>query len=236
MLPEALIQQFLKFKYGMFLFFGQTGAGKSTSLASLLQERARQRHERIITLEDPVEFIIDDKLPTLVVQRMKNEHFDSFQEAIHICLRQAPDIVLVGEIRDSKTAEIALGLAENGHIVVATIHAPVAAHAIARYIEMVGPDMSAHARSTLASVPLLIAGQRLLRHPDEPKRVPIHEVLWSTDAIAHHIRENNLHMINQAMQTGRKLGMQSFDHSIIERIEQEMLPRNMMPRNQLATS
>ncbi|MEO6847872.1 MAG: ATPase, T2SS/T4P/T4SS family [Chthoniobacterales bacterium] len=212
--PTSSLKAFLEAKNGLFLICGATGSGKSTTIASMVLYRALRRREHIITFEDPIEFIYPSPLPSLVSQReMETDEVD-FSKALRAALRQAPDVIIVGEIRDGETAEIALQAAETGHVVVATLHTSSAAQTVQRFLKLIPSDRVDNAQATLADTLRLILCQRLLFDAAQSKRFPIHEVLLPYDGVTNIIRHGDFKKLDQELETGWKRGMNNFDKSI----------------------
>ena len=162
MVPPAAIKAFLEAKNGLFLVCGATGSGKSTTIASMILERAKRRQEHVLTFEDPIEFVYPSDIPSLVSQREIGTDELDFNKSLRAALRQAPDVILVGEIRDGETAEIALQAAETGHVVVATLHTSSAAQTVQRFLKLVPSDRLETAQASLADTLRAILCQRLL--------------------------------------------------------------------------
>ncbi|MDI1314293.1 ATPase, T2SS/T4P/T4SS family, partial [Prosthecobacter sp.] len=162
MVPPAAIKAFLEAKNGLFLVCGATGSGKSTTIASMILERAKRRQEHVLTFEDPIEFVYPSGIPSLVSQREIGTDELDFNKSLRAALRQAPDVILVGEIRDGETAEIALQAAETGHVVVATLHTSSAAQTVQRYLKLIPSDRMENAMLSFADSIRGILCQRLL--------------------------------------------------------------------------
>jgi len=212
--PLPALKSFLEAKNGLFLICGATGSGKSTTIASMVLHRARRRREHVITFEDPIEFIYPSPLPSLLSQREMGSDEVDFSKALRAALRQAPDVIIVGEIRDGETAEIALQAAETGHVVVATLHTSTAAQTVQRFLKLIPSERADNAQATLADTLRLILCQRLLYDADRDKRFPIHEVLLQYDGVINIIRRGDFKKLDQELETGWKRGMNNFDKSI----------------------
>lgn len=212
--PPPSLKAFLEAKNGLFLICGATGSGKSTTIASMVLHRARRRREHIITFEDPIEFIYPSPLPSLVSQREMGSDEVDFGKALRAALRQAPDVIIVGEIRDGETAEIALQAAETGHVVVATLHTSSASQTVQRFLKLIPSDRVENAQATLADTLRLVLCQRLLFDADRNKRFPIHEVLLQYDGVVNIIRRGDFKKLDQELETGWKRGMNNFEKSI----------------------
>lgn len=210
--------QIVGLREGLVLFTGPTGSGKSTSLAALLQSINSTRAENIITLEDPIEFLFPRGMG-VVRQRQYMEDFLSFPEAMKRILRQDPNIIMVGEMRDPETIAAALTLAETGHLVLATLHTPNVMQTVDRIVDVFPPHQQPQVRSQLALSLKAIVAQRLL--PKEGGgRVALREVLINTPAAQNIIRDNRVQELASVLQTGKELGMRSFEADL-KRLKEE---------------
>jgi len=218
--PPPSLKAFLEARNGLFLICGATGSGKSTTIASMVLHRARRRREHVITFEDPIEFVYPEPLPSLVSQREMGSDELDFAAALRAALRQAPDVIIVGEIRDGETAEIALQAAETGHVVVATLHTSSAAQTVQRFLKLIPGERAENAQATLADTLRLILCQRLLFDATRGKRFPIHEVLLQYDGVVNIIRRGDFKKLDQELETGWKRGMNNFDKSLELRSEE----------------
>jgi twitching motility protein PilT len=199
---------------GLILVTGPTGSGKSTTLASMVDKINRDRREHILTIEDPIEFLHNHK-NCIVNQREVKADTHGFAEALRTALRQDPDVVLVGEMRDLETIESALRIAETGHLTFATLHTNSAASTINRIIDVFPSDQQAQIRAQLSLVLEGIMCQALLPRAEGKGRVMALEVLVPNAAIRNLIREDKVHQIYSMMQTGQdKYGMQTFNQSL----------------------
>ena len=212
--PAPALKAFLEARNGLFLICGATGSGKSTTIASMVLHRARRRREHVISFEDPIEFIYPTPLPSLLSQREMGTDEVDFGKALRAALRQAPDVIVVGEIRDGETAEIALQAAETGHVVVATLHTSTAAQTVQRFLKLIPSERADNAQATMADTLRLILCQRLLFDSTREKRFPIHEVLLQYDGVTNIIRRGDFKKLDQELETGWKRGMNNFDKSI----------------------
>jgi len=234
-LPEAIrvpapaLKAFLEAKNGLFLICGATGSGKSTTIASMVLHRARRRREHVITFEDPIEFVYPEGLPSLMSQREMGQDEIDFASALRAALRQAPDVINVGEIRDGETAEIALQASETGHVVVATLHTSTAAQTVQRFLKLIPSDRVENAQATLADALRLILCQRLLFDSDRNRRFPIHEVLLQYDGVVNLIRRGDFKKLDQELETGWKRGMNNFAKSIELRAEEGFQSSSAVP-------
>lgn len=213
-LPDSIVELTHK-KRGLVLVTGPTGSGKSTSLASLINIINKESNVHIITLEDPIEYLHKhDK--AIVNQREIGLDSQSFSNALRAALRQDPDVVLVGEMRDLDTISIAVTAAETGHLVFSTLHTIGAASTIDRIVDAFPPHQQSQIRIQLASVLECIISQQLIPSADGTRRVAAFEVLHVNSAIRNLIREGKTHQIASVIQTNRKIGMQTMDDSIME--------------------
>jgi twitching motility protein PilT len=209
------VANFAQLPRGFVLVTGPTGSGKSTTLASLLDLANRTRKEHIMTCEDPIEFLHRHQA-CLVNQREVGEDTKSFQNALKHVLRQDPDIILVGEMRDLETISVALTAAETGHLVYATLHTQDAAQTIDRVIDVFPPHQQQQVRAQLAQAIQGVVCQTLARTTDGKGRVVACEVMVATPAIRNLIREGKTHQIYSAMQAGAKFGMQTMDQHLAD--------------------
>ncbi|HYE84220.1 MAG TPA: type IV pilus twitching motility protein PilT [Clostridia bacterium] len=198
---------------GMILVTGPTGSGKSTTLAAMLDKINNERNEHIITLEDPIEFLHRHRR-SIINQREIGCDTKSFAAALRSSLRQDPDIILVGEMRDLDTIATALTAAETGHLVLSTLHTIGAAKTIDRIIDVFPPHQQSQIRVQLSTVLQAVVSQQLIPRADGKGRVAAVEVMVVNNAIRNLIREGKSHQIASSIQTGSKYGMQSMDSSI----------------------
>ncbi len=199
---------------GLVLVTGPTGSGKSTTLAAMLDKINTERHDHILTIEDPIEYIHPHK-NCLVNQREVHSDTNSFTQALRAALREDPDIVLIGEMRDLETVEAALKIAETGHLTFGTLHTNSAAQTINRIIDVFPANQQAQIRTQLSLVLEGIVCQALLPKPDGKGRVVSLEIMVPTPAIRNLIRDDKIHQIYGAMQAGQeKLGMQTQNQSL----------------------
>ena len=198
---------------GLVLVTGSAGSGKSTTLACLIDQINSTREEHIITLEDPIEYLHKHNR-SIVNQREIGLDTDSYGNALRAALREDPDIILVGEMRDFDTISTAITAAETGHLVFSTLHTIGAAPTIERIIDVFPPHQQNQIRSQLASVLEAVISQQLLPTIDGKSRVAAFEVMLGTPAIKNLIREDKAHQIPSIMQTSKKIGMQTMDDSL----------------------
>jgi twitching motility protein PilT len=212
--PPA-VANFAMLPRGFVLVTGPTGSGKSTTLAAVVDLANRQRRDHIMTVEDPIEFLHEHK-GCLVNQREVGEDTWSFKNALKHVLRQDPDVILVGEMRDLETIEIALTAAETGHLVMATLHTQDAAQTIDRVIDVFPPSQQQQVRVQLAGAIQGVVCQQLMKTMDGKGRIVATEVMVATPAIRNLIREGKTHQIYSALQAGAKFGMQTMDQHLAE--------------------
>jgi twitching motility protein PilT len=210
----AVVKELCNKPRGLILVTGPTGSGKSTTLAAMIDKINRDRHEHILTIEDPIEFLHNHK-GCLINQREVNADTHGFASALRTALRQDPDVVLVGEMRDLETIESALRIAETGHLTLATLHTNSAASTINRIIDVFPSDQQAQIRAQLSLVLEGILCQALLPRAEGSGRAMALEILVPNGAIRNLIREDKVHQIYSMMQTGQdKYGMQTFNQSL----------------------
>ncbi len=212
-LPRTL-EQFTRLKQGLVLVTGATGTGKTTTLAAMIREINEKRALNIITLEDPVEFVHQSK-QSLVVQRELGRDVPSFRDGLREALRQDPDVILVGELRDPDTVTLALEAAETGHLVFGTLHTRGAAQSIDRIVDAHPSENQAQIRHSLADTLKAVVSQELLRAADGRGRRAALEILVVTLAVQQMIREGRTFQIPGAITTGKRLGMQLMDQSLL---------------------
>ena len=210
----AVVKQLCEKPRGLILVTGPTGSGKSTTLAAMIDKINRDRHEHILTIEDPIEFLHNHK-NCLVNQREVNADTRGFAEALRTALRQDPDVVLIGEMRDLETIESALRIAETGHLTLATLHTNSAASTINRIIDVFPSDQQAQIRAQLSLVLEGILCQSLLPKATGAGRAMALEIMVPNAAIRNLIREDKVHQVYSMMQTGQdKHGMQTFNQAL----------------------
>jgi twitching motility protein PilT len=200
---------------GLVLVTGPTGSGKSTTLAAIINEANRVRKDHIITVEDPIEFV-HQSINCIVNHREVGRHTRSFAAALRGALREDPDIIMVGEMRDLETISLAIEAAETGHLVFATLHTISAAKTVDRVIEVFPAHQQAQIRATLADTLRAVLSQTLFKRVDRKGRIAALEILIATHAVRNMIREGKNYQIPSVLQTGKKFGMQSLDDSIME--------------------
>jgi twitching motility protein PilT len=213
-LPRA-VHDFIRKPRGFVLVTGPTGSGKSTSLAAMIDEINATREEHIMTIEDPIEFLHGHK-KCLVNQRELGSDAQSFAEALKAALRQDPDVILVGEMRDLETISTALTAAETGHLVFATLHTQDTAQTVDRIIDVFPPEQQGQVRVQLSVALQGIMTQQLLPTADGSSRVAACEVLVPNPAVRNLIREGKTHQIYSVLQTGSAQGMQTMDAALMQ--------------------
>ncbi|NHN30740.1 type IV pilus twitching motility protein PilT [Paenibacillus agricola] len=218
----AMAEEFAKKPQGLLLVTGPTGSGKSTTLAAIVDYINRTRHDHIITLEDPIEFVHPHK-SCIVNQREVGIDTDSFSSGLRAALRQDPDVILVGEMRDLETISTAITAAETGHLVFGTLHTADAPQTIDRIIDVFPTAAQQQVRVQLASVLLGVMAQRLLPTVDGLGRVAAIEVMVNTPAIANMIRSEKVHQIRSTMQTGKAQGMQTMEMALRELLQRRAI-------------
>lgn len=210
-LPDVL-KTIGQLKKGLVLVTGPTGSGKSTTLAAMLDYINQTRSDHIITLEDPIEFVYESK-KSLIHQREVHRDTNSFSQALRAVLREDPDVILVGEMRDAETIRLALTAAETGHLVLSTLHTNSASKTIHRIVDVFQSEEKMLVRTLLSESLQAIIAQVLVKR--KPKgRVAAHEILIGTPAIRNLIRENKISQIDSAIQTGKSMGMCTLEQSI----------------------
>lgn len=210
-LPQ-IVNKFAEYPRGLVLVTGPTGSGKSTSLAALIDKINTERAVHIITIEDPIEYTHRSK-KSVIVQR--EVHYDtySFSAALRSALRQDPDVVLLGEMRDLETIASAITIAETGHLVFATLHTNSASQSIDRMVDVFPPHQQSQIRTQLSNILMAVASQRLVPAIGGG-RIAAAEILVATSAVRNIIREGKTHQLEAVIQTGAEFGMQSMDKTL----------------------
>jgi len=212
-LPQA-IREFTRLNKGLVLVTGPTGSGKSTTLAAMIDLINQSRPDHILTIEDPIEFVHQPRM-ALVNQREVGPHTQSFASALKAALREDPDVILVGEMRDRETISLALTAAETGHLVFGTLHTNSAHKTVDRIIDIFSADQQDQVRAMLSESLRGVVAQQLLRKKGGAGRVAAHEILVGTPAVANLIREAKTFQLPSVIQTGKREGMIQMDQSIL---------------------
>ena len=224
-LPEV-IRSLAEQPRGLVLVTGPTGSGKSTTLAAMIDYINRNRAEHILTIEDPIEFVYTPDKST-IHQREIGRDVDSFADALRSALREDPDVILVGEMRDFETISAAITAAETGHLVMSTLHTTGAADTVNRIIDVFPPHSQNQIRTQLASVLRGVVTQNLVPLASGEGRVAATEIMIGTDAIANLIRTDKVHQIDSTMQTGVKDGMHTLNMNLRELIQKGTITQEM---------
>jgi twitching motility protein PilT len=215
-LPTQILK-LADFKKGLVLVTGATGSGKSTTLAAMVDHINTCRKEHILTVEDPIEFVHENK-KCLINQREVGSHTQSFATALRAALREDPDIILVGEMRDLETIELAITAAETGHLVFGTLHTASAAKTVDRMINVFPVTQQEQIRTMLAESLRGVISQNLIKKADGKGRVAVLEILIATSASNNLIREGKTYQLYSVIQTGKRDGMQTMDQAIMEHL------------------
>ncbi len=224
-----VITELSKKQRGLILVTGPTGSGKSTTLAAMINYMNTYRSEHILTLEDPIEYLHKHN-KSIVNQREVGNDTQSFAYALRSALRQDPDVILVGEMRDLETISIAITAAETGHLVLSTLHTIGAAKTIDRIIDVFPPHQQQQVKVQLSSVLEGVISQQLLPRADGNGRVAAHEIMVTTPAIRNLIREGKTHQMQTVIQTGSKQGMQSMDASLMNLYQSRIITREVLEK------
>ncbi len=220
-LPPVL-RKFAMLHRGLVLVTGPTGSGKSTTLAAMVDYANKNRKDHILTVEDPIEFVHESK-NSLINHREVGVHTKSFSSALKGALREDPDIILVGELRDLETIELAITAASTGHLVFGTLHTQSAAKTVDRIIDVFPADQQNKIRATLSEALKGVVAQNLFKRIDKKGRVAALEILVFTTAIANLVREGKTHQLPGMIQVGKKLGNQPLDDSIMEHVRMKRI-------------
>ena len=220
-LPQV-VYALVRLEQGLVLVTGPTGSGKSTTLAAIIDHINQESDKHIVTIEDPLEFIHPNK-KSLVTQREVGAHTTSFAAALRAVLREDPDIILLGELRDLETISLAITAAETGHLVFGTLHTRTAASTVDRLIDVFPPEQQSQIRTMLAETLKGVIAQQLLVRADGQGRVVAVEILVGTTALANLIREGKTYQIPSLIQTGRREGMQTMDQAILELLRSKQI-------------
>lgn len=212
--PESVVDLYQR-KRGLVLVTGPTGSGKSTTLAAIIDKINNNRDAHVITLEDPIEYLHQHRM-SMVNQREIGLDSESYANALRAALREDPDVILVGEMRDFETISVAITAAETGHLVLSTLHTIGAASTVDRVIDVFPPHQQQQIRVQLANVLEAVISQQLIPTADGKGRVAAFEVMHANHAVRNLIREGKSHQLPSVMQTNRKLGMMTMDEAIIQ--------------------
>jgi twitching motility protein PilT len=230
-MPPVIAECALKEK-GLILVTGPTGSGKSTTLAAIVDHINENRNAHIITIEDPIEFLHTPK-NCLINQRELGEHTHSFPAALRSALREDPDVILVGEMRDLETTSLAITAAETGHLVLATLHTNCASKTADRVIDIFPADSRGQVKTMFSESILAIIAQALLPRRDGKGRVAALEIVMANPAIRNLIREGKNFMIPSVIQTSQQLGMQTLDHALRELLNKGIITKEEALRKAL---
>ncbi len=224
-----IIKELTQKQRGLILVTGPTGSGKSTTLASMIDHMNRTKSDHIITIEDPIEYLHKHH-SSIVNQREIGQDSNSFSAALRSALRQDPDVILVGEMRDLETISTAITAAETGHLVLSTLHTVGAAKTIDRVIDVFPPHQQQQIRVQLASVLEAVISQQLMPKADGSGRAVALEVMVATPAIRNLIREGKTHQMQTVIQTGSHLGMQSMDASLLDLYRRRIIDQSTLKK------
>jgi twitching motility protein PilT len=220
-LPQA-VRQMCRANNGLILVTGKTGSGKSTTLAAMIDDINVRTKGHILTIEDPIEFVHQRK-GCLISQREVGVHSPSFSAALHSALREDPDVILVGELRDLETMSIAVTAAEMGILVMGTLHTNGAAQTVDRMVNVFPSDKQSHVRTMLSTSLRGVVSQQLLQKADKQGRVAALEILVNTSAASNLIRQGKLDQLENTMQSGASFGMRTMDSAIQQLLDQRLI-------------
>jgi twitching motility protein PilT len=232
--PETTIERIKEINQGMILITGATNAGKSTTMASIVDYLARHRSKHIITIEDPVEYIFSSYDSTIISQRQVGSDVINFSSGLKSALRQDPDIIMIGELRDQETVETALKAAETGHLVLGTLHTSNAVQSILRLINIFPSHQRDSVRYMLSSSLKLIISQMLLPTRDHKKRILAAEVLPMMSSVANLIRQKKVHEVSAIMRVGRRQGCVLMQESVKVLLQKGLISAHVIPENLLS--
>lgn len=220
-LPETL-RSICNYNNGLVIVTGPTGSGKSTTLAAMLNEINVNEAQHMITIEDPIEFVHENK-KSIIEQREVKSHTLSFDRALRSALREDPDVILVGEMRDLETISLAITAAETGHLVFATLHTSGAAKSVDRIIDAFPFEQQNQIRAQLSESLRAVIWQNLIKTKDGKGRLAPMEIMINNNAVANMIRKSKTHQINSAIETGFKEGMQTMKKSVTDMLEADLI-------------
>ncbi|WP_133135772.1 type IV pilus twitching motility protein PilT [Legionella rowbothamii] len=221
-----VFNELINYSHGLVLVTGPTGSGKSTTLAAMIDGINLSRHGHILTIEDPIEFVHPSN-KCLVNQREVHNNVPSFQAALRSALREDPDVLLVGELRDLETIRLAMSAAETGHLVLGTLHTNSAVHAVNRIIDVFPGEEKTMARSILAESLRAVIAQRLVRRKEGRGRIAALEIMICTGAIRNLIREDKVAQMVSFLQTGQAIGMQTLDQHLLKLVMNESISKDI---------
>ncbi|WKZ18418.1 MAG: type IV pilus twitching motility protein PilT [Candidatus Jettenia sp. CY-1] len=224
-----IVSDLTKKEKGLILVTGPTGCGKSTTLAAMIDLINREEKCHILTIEDPIEFIHQSK-NSLINQRELGPHTHSFANALRSALREDPDVILVGEMRDLETISLALTAAETGHLVFGTLHTSSAPKTVDRVIDVFPPEQQEQVRTMFSESIQAVLTQQLLKRKDGKGRVAALEIMIGTSAVRNLIRENKIAQIPSSIQTGRQYGMQTMDQAMIELYQKDSVMKETIEK------
>ncbi|MFA7277555.1 MAG: type IV pilus twitching motility protein PilT [Candidatus Gracilibacteria bacterium] len=220
-LPQQ-IRQITQLKQGLVIITGPTGSGKSTTLAAIANEINEKQSKHIITIEDPIEFTHENK-KSMFEQREVGTHTASFAKALKASVRENPDIIIVGEMRDLETMSLAITAAETGHLVLATMHTSGAARSVDRIIDAFPPSQQNQIRTQLAESLKAVVWQNLLKTKDRKGRLAALEIMFVNNAISNMIRKEKTFQINSAIETGLRDGMQTMKKAVMDLLQADLI-------------
>lgn len=218
----AVVFDLLNHQQGLILVTGATGSGKSTTLAAMIDELNQHTALHILTIEDPIEFVHTPQ-SCLIQQREIGAHTLSFANALRAAMREDPDVIMVGELRDLETIRMAISAAETGHLVLATLHTSGAAKTMDRIVDVFPAEEKAMVRGMLSESLSAVISQVLCKRLDGAGRVAAYEIMVGTSGVRHLIREGKVSQLYSAIQMGRSAGMQTLDQSLTDRVDQGMI-------------